>query len=87
MEMTELIERARRQLAEITGLKPLGVTRVFKENGGWHINVEMLEMARIPDSSDVLGDYETVIAEDGHILRFERRRTRLRGEPMEQEVR
>jgi len=85
MEMTDLLERAKKQLADVTGLKPVAVTRAFKDNGGWCVGVEMLELSRIPTASDVLGDYQVILAEDGGMVRFERRKTRLRGEPMEEE--
>lgn len=82
MEITEVLERAKRQLADTTGLKPIAVTRAYKNAEGWHIGLEMLEMARIPTSTDVLGDYDVDLSEDGCVVRFERRRTRLRAEPM-----
>ena len=83
MEITEVLERAKSQLADTTGLKPIAVTRASKNGDGWHIGLEMLEMARIPTSTDVLGDYDVDLSEDGCVLRFERKRTRLRGQPME----
>ena len=87
MDIKELAERARSQLVDITGLKPLSVTGTSRDEEGWHIMLEMLEMSRIPSSSDVLGDYEVVLDERGGMLRFERKRTRLRGEPTEAEER
>ena len=83
MDIKELAERAKSQLAEVTGLKPITVTRTFKDEQGWHITLDMLEMARIPPATDVLGDYDVLMGEDGNMLNFERRRTRLRGEPLE----
>ena len=83
MDIKELAERAKSQLAEVTGLKPVTVTRTFKDEQGWHITLDMLEMARIPPATDVLGDYDVLMGEDGNMLKFERRRTRLRGEPLE----
>jgi len=83
MDIKELAERAKSQLAEVTGLKPITVTRTFKDEQGWHITLDMLEMARIPPATDVLGDYDVLMGEDGNMLKFERRRTRLRGEPLE----
>lgn len=80
MEMTGAVERAKRQLAEATGLKPLGVTGAYKDDQGWHVRVDMLVLSRIPAASDVLGDYEALVAEDGALLKFERRGNRLRGE-------
>jgi len=85
MDMKELAERAKSQLAEVTGLKPVTVTGTFKDEQGWHVAVDMLEMSRIPTATDVLGDYEVLADENGNILKFERKRTRLRGEPMEKE--
>jgi hypothetical protein len=82
MEMIDLLERAKKQLADTTGLKPEGVVRASKDNGSWNVRVEMLEMSRIPPATDMLGDYEAVLDEGGAMLRFERKRTRLRGEPL-----
>jgi len=45
----------------------------------------MLELSRIPPATDVLGEYEVLLAEDGAMLRFERKGIRLRSEPMEEQ--
>jgi len=87
MNMTKLAERAKNQLAEVTGLKPVTVTGTFKDEQGWHITLDMLEMSRIPTATDLLGDYDVLVDEDGNMMKFERKRTRLRGEPMEKEER
>ena len=83
MDIKKLAERAKSQLAEVTGLKPITVTRTFKDEEGWHITLDMLEMSRIPTATDVLGDYDVLVDENGNMMKFERKRTRLRGEPME----
>jgi replication fork clamp-binding protein CrfC len=85
MDIKKLAERAKSQLAEVTGLKPVTVTRTFKDEQGWHVELDMLEMARIPPATDVLGDYNVLVDEDGNMVKFEREKTRLRGEPMEKE--
>jgi hypothetical protein len=87
MNMTELAERAKSQLAEVTGLKPETVSGAFKDEQGWHIELDMLEMSRIPPATDVLGDYDVLVDEGGNMMKFERKRTRLRGEPIEKEER
>jgi len=87
MDIKNLAERAKSQLAEVTGLKPVTVTGTFKDEQGWHIEMDMLEMSRIPPATDVLGDYDVLVDEDGNMVKFERKRTRLRGEPMEKEER
>jgi len=85
MEMKDVITQTKKQLANSTGLKAEGVTRAFRDDQGWHVGVEVLEMSRIPTATDVLGDYEVVLDENGSMLKFERKRTRLRGEPIEEE--
>ncbi|MBI2848802.1 MAG: gas vesicle protein [Chloroflexi bacterium] len=85
MKFLEQAERAKQQLAAVTGLKPVTVSATFRDEEGWHVSLDMLEMRRIPDSSDVLGEYEVLLDEDGNMLKFERRRTRLRGERVEKE--
>jgi len=85
MDIKRLAERAKSQLAEVTGLKPVTVTGTFKDEQGWHITMDMLEMARIPTATDVLGDYDVLVDEGGNMVKFERKRTRLRGKPMEKE--
>jgi hypothetical protein len=87
MNMKELAERAKSQLAEVTGLEPVTVTGTFKDEQGCHVAVDMLEMSRIPPATDVLGDYEVLVDEDGNMMKFERKRTRLRGDPLEKEER
>jgi len=83
MDIKNLAEQAKSQLAELTGLKPVTVTGAFKSEQGWHVALDMLEMSRIPAATDVLGDYEVLLDDNGNMLRFERKRTRLRGERME----
>lgn len=84
MEMIEVLDRAKKQLSDTTGLKPVTITRAFEDEEGWHIGVAMLEMSRIPPSADVLGDYEVLLNDCGGMLKFERRRTRLRCETGEE---
>ena len=85
MKMTELAERARQQLAQVTGFKPVAVVGSFKDTEGWHVSVDMLEMTRLPESTDVLGTYLVLMDEEGDMVKFEKKRTRLRAESFEEE--
>lgn len=87
MEVRDLAGRARSQLAEVTALKPQTVTGAVKDEQGWHITLDMLEMARIPNSTDILGSYEVLLDDNGNMLSFKRKRIRLRGEPVAEEAR
>ena len=86
MQMRDVLELAKEQLAEATGLKVEGITGVFKDDKGWHINVDLLALSRIPHSTDVLGDYEVLLTEDGRMLSFQLRGTRLRSEAIAEKV-
>lgn len=83
MEITEILERSKRQVAAATGLKPVAVTSAARHDGGWRVRVELLEMSRIPPATDILGDYEALLDDEGALLSFERKRTRQRGESTE----
>ena len=85
LRITELAERARLQLAEVTSFKPVAVVGSYKDAEGWHVSVDMLEMARLPESTDVLGTYLVLLDEEGNMVKFEKKRTRLRSESYEEE--
>lgn len=83
--MTDVAERAKQQLAQVTGFQPVAVVASYRDAKGWHVSVDMLEMARLPDSTDLLGTYEADLDEEGNMIKFEKKRARLRGEPYQQE--
>jgi hypothetical protein len=73
MPGVELAQQARDQLAEITGLKPEGVTSLeHQDDGRWIVTVELLELSRVPETDDVLGSYETEVDEGGELLGYRR---------------
>jgi hypothetical protein len=50
----------------------LGVERA--ENGGWNVLVQVIELERIPRSTDVLGAYVVNLDDDGELIGYRRRR-------------
>ena len=83
--IVDITEQAKEQLAQITGFKPVAVVAVFKDDTGWHVTVDMLEMTRIPESSDLLGIYETTLDAEGNVVSFERKMTHNRADILEPE--
>jgi len=83
LNMVELAEEAKSQIAKLTGLKPVTTTGAIRDEKGWHLVIDMLEMTRIPASTDILGEYELLLDDEGKLLSFERKRTHLRGQPIE----
>ena len=84
LAMTDVVERAKRQLAEVTGFQPVAAGASYRDAKGWHVSVDMLEMARLPDSTDLLGTYVVELDQEGSMVRFEKKRSRLRGQPYEE---
>jgi hypothetical protein len=55
----------------------IGVERL--EDGGWIVVIELLEAARIPNTSDVIGEYEVEVDPRGRLRSYGRRSRYTRG--------
>ena len=55
MQLTQIAERAKAQLAMATNLEPLIVSGADKEPDGWRLTVEMIELDRIPEAQGIIG--------------------------------
>ncbi|MFF3072266.1 gas vesicle protein, partial [Kitasatospora sp. NPDC057936] len=71
--------RAARQVQELTGNPPEGVTSLERDEEGWRIGVEVLESRRVPDSTDILAVYRVVLDERGGLVSYQRERRYHRG--------
>jgi hypothetical protein len=76
----QVIDRAKKQLAELIERKSEAVTGVAKEDGLWHVSLEMLERKAIPDHMDLLASYDVLLDEEGNIVKFDRGDLRTRSE-------
>ena len=69
----ELVGRARDQVEELFG-KPVEAVSGFEQSNGdgggkgWTVTLELLELARIPDTTSLLGTYEAALDGDGNLL-------------------
>jgi hypothetical protein len=73
LSIGQVAERARRELVEMTGLEPEGVTSIEPDDDGmWKVTLELLELSRIPPTDDVLGTYEAVVDPSGELLGYRR---------------
>lgn len=72
MEPKELIEKAKKQLAEVTGFtSPAGIG-LKKEKAGWTVTCEIVEKKSIPEGMDVLGTYEVHLDAKGNLISYEK---------------
>jgi hypothetical protein len=71
---SELAQQARRQVSEMTGLESGTVTGLDRAGDDrWVVTVEVVELARIPSTMDVMGTFEVTLSEDGELVGLRRR--------------
>ena len=71
-DIGKLIIRAKAQLEALTGRPVNGVVAVEPEDGVWRVTLELVELERIPASTNVIGRYELVVDDDGGLREFAR---------------
>ena len=77
----ELGQAALTTVEELTGYQPEAVTGLEWDGELWRVTVDALEMARIPNTTDVLGEYEIQLDQGGTLHGYRRTRRYLRGQP------
>jgi hypothetical protein len=70
----EVARLAMRQVAELTGRSPEGVTELTPVDGGWRVGVEVVEIRRVPATTDVLATYEAELNASGDLMSYRRTR-------------
>jgi hypothetical protein len=72
----ELGQAALLTVQQLTGYRPEAVTglRWDEESDTWCVAVDVLEMARIPNTTDVLGSYEVQLDDNGTLRGYRRLR-------------
>lgn len=73
-EFTEMARQGREALRSLRGVEAESVSGLTRTPNGWTVTLEVLELRRIPESTDVLASYEVQLDGDGKLLGFERGR-------------
>ena len=84
--LPSIVTRTAAVLSDVTGLKPVEVTGIAPDDQGWRLQVELLELAKIPPSSDVIAEYEVMVDCEGGLRSFQKMRSRLRSETVSGEA-
>jgi Gas vesicle synthesis protein GvpO len=71
-ELREIAQQARQLLNELRGVDAESVSGLTRSAEGWVVTLEVVELHRIPESTDVLATYEVEVDERGRLLRYER---------------
>jgi hypothetical protein len=68
----ELAATARRILAQATGRHPESVTGVRRDGDVWEVTMDVVELERIPSSTDVIAEYVVELDGDGELVGYRR---------------
>jgi hypothetical protein len=68
----ELLDRARRYAEQLTGHPVESFSSLEQDDRGWRIGIEVVELSRVPSTTDVLGSYELVLTSEGEFVDFRR---------------
>lgn len=70
---------AAREVADLTGKTPVGVTAVEPVEDGWQVEVEVVDESHIPSTSDLMALYEVELDQAGELVAYRRTRRYVRG--------
>lgn len=75
----EVLRQARAQLAELTGMEAESVSSFEQTSEGWVLEVEVLELERVPDTMSLMASYQVELDPDGDLTGYRRVRRYERG--------
>lgn len=78
--LVDIIEGAKLQLSSIVSSQIDGVTGVKKVDDGWELLITLIELTRIPSSSDVLAEYAVSLDGTGEIISYKQVQRFLRNQ-------
>ncbi|MFF5183337.1 gas vesicle protein [Streptomyces sp. NPDC000345] len=75
----EVLRQARSQLAELTGMSAESVSSFEQTEDGWTLEVEVMELARVPDTMSLMASYQVELDPQGQLTGYRRVRRYERG--------
>ncbi|MET7378635.1 gas vesicle protein [Streptomyces sp. NPDC005526] len=75
----EVLREARAQLAELTGMTAESVSSFERTEDGWSLEVEVLELERVPDTMSLMASYQVELDSEGMLTGYRRVRRYERG--------
>jgi Gas vesicle synthesis protein GvpO len=64
----QIVAEAKRELEELLGAEVESVSGFHRSDGGWTVTLEVVNLRRIPDTTDVLSSYEVVLDDDRNLV-------------------
>ena len=78
--LSALGQRALDELEALVGCPAEGVTSIRRVDEGWLAMVDVLELERVPETTDVMASYEVTFDGDGQVTGYRRTRRFLRSQ-------
>jgi len=75
----EVLRHARAQLQELIGMSAENVSSFEQTEDGWSLEVEVLELSRVPDTMSLMAGYQVELDPDGQLTGYRRVRRYERG--------
>lgn len=75
-----VVRQAREQFEEMTGLVPESISAFKSLEDGWQLNIEVVEVARFPDTTSILATYSVQLDADSELVGYERLSRYSRGQ-------
>jgi hypothetical protein len=79
-----IARRAAQQLLELTGKEPESIIGLKRTDDGWQVQLEVLEVNRIPHTTDLLALYQVDVDSDGELVAYHRVSRYVRGSASEE---
>ena len=79
LSAAELGQAALTTVQELTGYQPEAITGLEWDGEFWDVSVDVLELSRIPNTTDVLASYVVQLDESGTLRGLKRARRFVRG--------
>ena len=73
------VSAALEQFEVLTHLEPIGTTGVRREEDGWSVLVDVVELERVPSTTSVMATYRVDVDDSGELCGFQRLRRFTRG--------
>jgi Gas vesicle synthesis protein GvpO len=83
LSAAELSQAALTTVLELTGYEPEAVTGLEWDGEFWQVTVDALELSRVPNTTDVLGEYVVQLDERGTLRGLRRTKRFQRGQARE----
>jgi Gas vesicle synthesis protein GvpO len=82
-QVERAVQTARAQLRQLSGTEAESVSSFARTRDGWRVTLEVVEVRRIPETTDVLASYAVELDDGGNLVAYERVRRYQRSEALD----